>query len=90
MSVMARKSGDRIARLRERSVNDIAVWDDSMQVGPNAVFLATDDVMGLLDRIDTCVMQAGLAKVRHEFVDGGVLVVFRRKRDADRFRLLSG
>ena len=86
MSSVARKAGNRTAMIRQRAVDGISGWDDTM-LEPNAVFVPiTEEVEDFLERMDTCVAEAKLAKLDHQFLDGGILVRFRRKRDADAFR----
>jgi hypothetical protein len=87
MSRTARKAGDRLSNLRVRAENSIAAWDDGI-LEVNSVFIPTDDVVGLVDRMDETISFAGLHKLDHQFLDGGVLVRFRRKHDADVFRTL--
>lgn len=86
MSIVARKSGNRTTIIRTRALNGIAGWDDSMPVEPNEVFVPVMDVDDFLERMDHCIAEANLEKRDHQFLDGGVLVRFRRKRDADVFR----
>jgi hypothetical protein len=87
MSRTARKSGDRLSNLRVRVENTIAAWDDKV-LEVNCVFVPTDDVVGFVDKVDQAVEFAGLDKLEHQYLDGGVLVRFRRKHDADVFRRL--
>jgi hypothetical protein len=86
MSTRARKSGNRIANLRARAHNSLAAWDDTMLLDSNSVFVPAVDVEAILERLEQRIEQCRLAKLDHQFLDGGVLVRFRRKRDADIFR----
>ena len=85
MSTAAQKSGNRTAHLRERELNNAAEWDESMPHDPTTVFLpkVSED---FLDQMDTRLAEAKLDKLKHQFIDGGLLVSFRSKRDADTFR----
>jgi hypothetical protein len=86
VSVVARKSGNRTVMIRQRALNGISGWDEAMPVEPNEVFVPVSDADEFLERMDHCIAEANLDKRDHQFLDGGVLVRFRRKRDADMFR----
>ena len=86
VSVVARKSGNRTVMIRQRALNGISGWDEDMPVEPNEVFVPIVDADEFLERMDHCIAEANLDKRDHQFLDGGVLVRFRRKRDADVFR----
>jgi hypothetical protein len=83
MSSNARKSRDRIVNLRTRPENSMAAWDDTV-IDTNAVFVP-DVGPAFLDRLERC-REIGLRVLSHQYLDGGVLMRFRCKRDADRFR----
>lgn len=76
-----------MGHLRVRVENSIAAWDDKA-LDVNSVFMPADDVLGLLDHMEQTIELAGLHKLDHRFLDGGVLIRFRRKHDADVFRQL--
>ena len=57
-----------------------------MPLDSNAVFVPVLDVEEFVDRMEHCIEEAKLEKLSHQFLDGGVWVRFRRKRDADVFR----
>jgi hypothetical protein len=87
VSVRAQRSAKRLDSIRDRALNSIAAWDDSVPTERNSVFVpVVDDAETVLEHMEDCIQQDRLEKVDHLFVDGGVLVRFRRKRDADRFR----
>jgi hypothetical protein len=86
VSSVARKAGNRTVTIRQRALNGIAGWDDAIPLEPNEVFVPIIDVEEFLERMDHCITEANLDKLEHQFLDGGVLVRFRRKRDADVFR----
>ena len=86
MSVRAQRSAKRLDSIRDRALNSISAWDDSVPTERNSVFVPVDDAEAFLQRMDDCIQRDRLAKLDHLFVDGGVLVRFRRRRDADRFR----
>jgi hypothetical protein len=80
MSLTSQKNGNRTVHLRERALNTIAGWDDVSEE-PNAVFLA-GDIQECLVRLE----QASIQSLDHIVLDGGLLVRFRYRRDADAFR----
>ena len=86
MSTIARKAGNRTVMIRQRALNGIEGWDEAMPTEPTAVFVPVSDVEEFLERMEHCIAEAKLDKRDHQFLDGGVLVRFRRKRDADTFR----
>jgi len=92
MSTRARKSGNRIINLRDRAQdNVVAAWDDTMLLDRNCVFVpALNDVAATLDRLEQHIAQLRLDKLDHRFLDGGILLRFRRRRDADCFRQAVG
>jgi hypothetical protein len=96
LSTVAQKSGNRTAALRARAQPDLTIsrrqpansigWDDDAHIDPNAVFLPVIDAEAFIDQMDRCIIESKLHKLEHQFLNGGVLVKFRRKRDADVFR----
>lgn len=86
MSTASRKSGNRAVFLRERSLSMISGWDDTIPLEPNEVFLPLLNSDETLDRMEHCIAEANLTMLEQQFLDGGVLVRFRRKHDADVFR----
>jgi hypothetical protein len=85
MSNTARKSGNRLNNLRVRSENSIAAWDDGV-LDKNCVFVRSSDIDRLIERVETAIERAGLHRLEHQFLDGGVLVRFRRRHEAETFR----
>jgi hypothetical protein len=96
LSTVAQKSGHRTAVLRARAQPDLTIsrrqpansigWDDDAHVDTNAVFLPVTNAESFIDQMDRCIADSKLHKLEHQFLNGGVLVRFRRKRDADVFR----
>lgn len=91
MSSVARKTGNRTVTHRSQNsliaANSIALLDeDRSMADPREVFLAVTDVDVFLDRMDRCIEEAKLNKLDHAFIDGGALIRFRSKQDADVFR----
>jgi len=76
MSLTSQKTGNRTVHLRERAMNGIDFWDDQPPLSPTAVFVPLER----LDRLDPTEV------IDQVEIEGGVLVRFRRKRDADRYR----
>lgn len=76
MSLASQKTGNRTVHLRERAMNGIEFWDDRLPLSPTAVFVPLER----LDRLDATEV------IDQVEIEGGVLVRFRRKRDADRYR----
>lgn len=83
MSITAQKSGNRTVHLRDRADKSLAGWVEGY--GPATVFLPiVGSPADSLEQMQSCLGEIKL--LGYDFLDGGLLVTFRCKRDADAFR----
>jgi hypothetical protein len=89
MSTNAQKTRGRLVNLRNRAVNGVAGWDEN---GLSSTVVYVEEVgPAHLETLMQRINENNLCVLDHALLDNGVVIRFRRQRDANQFRrLLNG